>query len=146
VTANGAFDFTLRTPFAAELYLLSEDVPNGVNITPADVKGVSIYEFIALKDGNLRQGTVSKIKRTAMSMVRLIYIYANKAAVVTGTGEDGFGDGTFIYNMTLTAGWNIVVEEREYSGSMYICTSSTGDVPTDLQWTFDGYAQFWYKH
>jgi len=81
-------------------------------------------------------------------MVRLIYIYANKAAVVTGTGtgEDGFEDGTFIYNMTLTAGWNIVVEEREYSGSMYICTSSTGDVPTDLQWTFDGYAHPLYKH
>jgi hypothetical protein len=132
VTTNGAFDFTLPTPTAADLYPLVEDVPGGMSITPADVRCVS-PNIHAYKNG-VKVGYISKSKTTVTSRVELTYIYANKAAVVTGAFTEE--DENYTLNMNLVAGWNIVVAKMEISGNKYYMTLTTGNVPTDLQWTF----------
>jgi hypothetical protein len=136
VTANGAFDFTLSTPVASDLYLLAEDVPNGLRITPVDVKCATFDQIYARRNEN-NVGPVLKSKKTTTLEVLLTYTYANKVAVATGTKDDG--DWVYTYNMNLAAGWNIVVVKKEISGKKYHVSFTTGNVPTDLQWTFSGY-------
>jgi hypothetical protein len=133
VTARGAFDFTLRIPDTNYLFLILEN--SGLSVTPTDVEFAIIDEFRALSGGYL-VGYVSKRKTTATSEVALFYMYANKSAVITGTGDDGD------FKVTLAAGWNILVEKKEFSGNKYNTSYTTGNEPSGLQWTLHGYNPF----
>jgi hypothetical protein len=135
VTANGAFDFTLPTPAASDLRPLAEGMPGGVSLTPADVKCVTFNELNVFKDGDY-VGYVSRSKITTASYVLLMYFYVDKAAVVTGSFTEGGENITL--NMNLAAGWNIAVMKSGISGDKYSASITTGNVPTDIQWTLNG--------
>jgi hypothetical protein len=131
VKVDGTFDLTLPAVTDADLMLLSERMSKGITVTPDDVKYLPIDAISAFKNGK-PAGTVLKSKLTAASVVELRYIYADKAATITGTITEESGNNTF--NMKLKAGWNTITVEEEFSEGTR--TTTTGNIPADLQWTY----------
>jgi hypothetical protein len=127
VTTGGAFDFTLPAVTAADLYELAP--PAGISITPTDAQFMQIEEILAYKNGSA-VGEVIKINGSTS----LLYMYANKNAIIKGTTIDG--SLTTIYNLTLKTGWNTIVGKVETIDSKRVETLTTGNVPTNLLWIF----------
>lgn len=133
VSADGSFEFTLPTPSADKLDLLSEGMPDGLSITPADAKFYSVNEIEASKNGSY-VGYVYYGKRSATLFVEISYVYVDRDVVITGNKTITDGAYEYIYNMNLKTGWNKVFESETSSANKIVSSMTTGNIPSDVQW------------
>jgi hypothetical protein len=146
IAPDGSFDFMLPTPATAKLPPLEGPERDSFLITPADLKVYSAGGVFSICKHGQHVGGAEKSKKLYPSFkLRLAFIYADKDGTIKGsyTKEERLAKrhGKIIINVTLKAGWNIVLEkeERMYTDDNTTYRTNTcyiGKIPRDMSWIF----------
>jgi hypothetical protein len=127
---NGKLTLTLPASIEGKYLMdMSSIAPPGITVSPSDVKGTGGSNSYYVFDGEKRIGNIDY---TDGADDTVVYMYATKAATITGTYT---GDGqsyTATYNVTLRAGWNQMWGHS--IDNVITAKSDLSGLPSDLKW------------
>jgi hypothetical protein len=136
--ANGKLQSLILPAAVDQQYLesLSDEIPDGITVSPEDVKAFEIQGFLLVDGANTYN--LAYLKETTTSDDAIVYLYASKAATITGTYTEKHDNETetSTFNLTLKQGWNPVYAHISRSTNVWSETLTTdgSGIPSDLQW------------
>lgn len=105
------------------------DFPKGFEISNPETKTIAFVEIACnISAQNDFSYFLYMVSDSENERYEQTYIYCDRSATVTGTGEDWWGNRT-IYNLNLQKGWNMVVKKTEQQNN-----SVTNLMPSGMKW------------
>ena len=123
---------TLVLPANPPQELLSNialDFPEGFEISNPEAKTIAFVEIACnISAQNRFSDFLYMVSDSENVCYEQTYIYCDRSATITGTGEDWWGNRT-VYNLNLQKGWNLVIEKKEQQNN-----SVTNLMPSGMKW------------
>lgn len=105
------------------------DFPEGFEISNPEAKTIAFVEIACnISAQNRFSDFLYMVSDSENVCYEQTYIYCDRSATVTGTGEDWWGNRT-VYNLNLQKGWNLVIEKKEQQNN-----SVTNLMPSGMKW------------
>lgn len=105
------------------------DFPEGFEISNPEAKTIAFVEIACnISAQNRFSDFLYMVSDSENVCYEQTYIYCDRSATVTGTGEDWWGNRT-VYNLNLQKGWNMVVKKTEQQNN-----SVTNLMPSGMKW------------
>lgn len=105
------------------------DFPEGFEISNPAAKTIAFVEIACnISAQNRFSDFLYMVSDSENVCYEQTYIYCDRSATVTGTGEDWWGNRT-VYNLNLQKGWNMVVKKTEQQNN-----SVTNLMPSGMKW------------
>lgn len=105
------------------------DFPEGFEISNPAAKTIAFVEIACnISAQNRFSDFLYMVLDSENVCYEQTYIYCDRSATVTGTGEDWWGNRT-VYNLNLQKGWNMVVKKTEQQNN-----SVTNLMPSGMKW------------
>lgn len=111
---------------------IASDFPEGFTISDPEAKTIANVEIACNMSGNRFYQFIYKHMEFEGVHYKLSYIYCDRSATVTGTGQDWWGHAAY-YNLSLKKGWNTIIEKREYKEDGQSSTV-THMMPSGMKW------------
>ena len=105
------------------------DFPEGFEISNPEAKTIAFVEIACnISAQNRFSDFLYMVSDSENVCYEQTYIYCDRSATITGTGEDWWGNRT-VYNLNLQKGWNLVIEKKEQQNN-----SVTNLMPSGMKW------------
>ena len=105
------------------------DFPEGFEISNPEAKTIAFVEIACnISAQNRFSDFLYMVSDSENVCYEQTYIYCDRSATITGTGEDWWGNRT-VYNLNLQKGWNQVIEKKEQQNN-----SVTNLMPSGMKW------------
>ena len=105
------------------------DFPEGFEISNPEAKTIAFVEIACnISAQNRISDFLYMVSDSENVCYEQTYIYCDRSATITGTGEDWWGNRT-VYNLNLQKGWNLVIEKKEQQNN-----SVTNLMPSGMKW------------
>ena len=105
------------------------DFPEGFEISNPEAKTIAFVEIACnISAQNRFSDFLYMVSDSENVCYEQTYIYCDRSATITGTGEDWWGNRT-VYNLNLQKGWNLVIEKKEQQDN-----SVTNLMPSGMKW------------
>ena len=103
--------------------------PEGFEISNPEAKTIAFVEIACnISAQNRFSDFLYMVSDSENVCYEQTYIYCDRSATITGTGEDWWGNRT-VYNLNLQKGWNQVIEKKEQQ-----INSVTNLMPSGMKW------------
>lgn len=105
------------------------DFPEGFEISNPEAKTIAFVEIACnISAQNRFSDFLYMVSDSENVCYEQTYIYCDRSATITGTGEDWWGNRT-VYNLNLQKGWNQVIEKKKQQNN-----SVTNLMPSGMKW------------